>query len=243
MALFTDSTINTLEDLTAHDSGVLDVSGIERIDLTKKLGLAQEELAVELTGLLAGLESLEPVVVTTPLRLWHAFQSLALVYRDAYHNQLNDRYKGKRDEYTALAKWAKDKLMETGVGMAFNPVPKAHPPELTYIAGPPAGATYFACVSWLNAQAQEGAASDWRSLTVPDGNTLSVQPAQAPSSATGWNVYVGLSPETLCLQNATPLGLAEAWLQEAAVSTTGRPPGTGQIPNYLRELPRILQRG
>ena len=33
MSLFTDSTISTMEDLAAHDSGILDVASTEGIDL------------------------------------------------------------------------------------------------------------------------------------------------------------------------------------------------------------------
>src|SRR5574340_877720 len=109
MALFTDGTMTSLEDLTAQDSGLLGVVGPEGIDTTKKLSLAQEELGVELAALLprAGV-GLENVVVTSPLRLWHVFKTLELVYRDAYHSQLNDRYRGKWETYRDLAKWASE---------------------------------------------------------------------------------------------------------------------------------------
>ncbi len=46
------------------------------------------------------------VVVTPPLKLWHMFLSLEMVYRDAYNSQLNDRYAGKRDEFHGMVKWA-----------------------------------------------------------------------------------------------------------------------------------------
>ena len=39
------------------------------------------------------------VVVTPPLKLWHTFRTLEMVYGDAYNSQLNDRYAGKRDEF------------------------------------------------------------------------------------------------------------------------------------------------
>jgi hypothetical protein len=64
-------------------------------------------------------------VVTPPLQLWHVFQTLMLVYQDAYFNQLNDRYKGKRDQFQQLAKWAMDKLIQTGIGIVADPIPQA----------------------------------------------------------------------------------------------------------------------
>src|SRR5690242_2816865 len=132
MSLFTDGSIASLEDLKAQDSGVMDTAGTEGIDLTGKLALAQEEIGVELQVLLPRLGTgasecggLAKVVVTSPLRLWHVFHTLSMVYRDAYNNQLNDRYKGKWDQYRQLARWAEERLLETGVGMAADAVPRA----------------------------------------------------------------------------------------------------------------------
>jgi hypothetical protein len=74
---------------------------------------------------------LNNIVVTPPLQLWHVFQTLTLVYQDAYFNQLNDRYKGKRDQFQQLAKWAMDKLIQTGIGIVADPISQALPPQLT----------------------------------------------------------------------------------------------------------------
>ena len=114
MALFTDGAISSIEDLTGHDTQLLNVANVEGIDVTRKLALAQEELGVEVAGLLGrrcyratgAPPAIEQVVVTPPLKLWHVFRTLEMVYRDAYHSQLNDRYAGKRDEYREMAKWA-----------------------------------------------------------------------------------------------------------------------------------------
>ncbi len=48
MALFTDGTITTLEDLAAHESGILELAAGEGIDLAAKLRIAQEDIGVEL---------------------------------------------------------------------------------------------------------------------------------------------------------------------------------------------------
>ena len=243
MALFTDGTISTTEELAAHDAQVLDVASTEGIDLTRKLSLAQDEMAAEMMTLLPEAERLDHVVVTTPLRLWHAYLTLALVYRDAYNNQLNDRYGGRRDEYKALAKWAASKLIETGVGMVEAPLPKANPPQLTFVSGTGTGATYYACVSWSDARGGEGAAGEWGAITVPEGNVLSVQPANQATSTVGWNVFLALAPESLSQQNEAPIAIGQPWLQNAAISTTGKPPASGQMADYVRALPRVLQRG
>src|SRR6476469_5312236 len=108
MALFTDGAVANIEALKGHDTQLLNVATVEDIDVTRKLALAHEEISVELaglleqamqSGLLAAPPSIDHVVVTTPLKLWHVFRTLEMVYRDAFNSQLNDRYAGKRDEY------------------------------------------------------------------------------------------------------------------------------------------------
>ena len=139
MGLFRDGTISTLEDLNAQDASVLDVAAAEGVDVTRKMALAQNEIGLELTAWLArpagydltpqpGGGSTDSVVVTPALLLWHAFRTLELVYRDAYNSQLNDRYRGRRDQYHDLAKSAAERLREAGIGIAVNPIAQAKQP-------------------------------------------------------------------------------------------------------------------
>jgi len=254
MALFTDG-VSTIQDLASQDSSVLSTAQNENIDLNQKLQLAQQELGIELTTLLQRSNTydwqfwLQPnpqlnnIVVTPPLQFWHVFQTLTLVYQDVYYNQLNDRYKAKRDQFHQLAKWALAKLIETGLGIVADPVPQATSPELTSVTGGQAALTCYVSVSWLNVANQEGQASSPNSLMLAAGNTLVVRPVNQPANATGWNVYVGLSPTTLALQNSVSLALDEVWVQASPVSTLGQTPSTGQAPDYLRALTRVIQRG
>jgi hypothetical protein len=254
MALFTD-VISTIQDLMVQDSSVLATAQAENIDLNQKLELAQQELGIELTTLLQRSNThdwqfwLQPdlqlnnIVVTPPLQLWNVFQTLTLVYQDAYFNQLNDRYQGKRDQFQQLAKWAMDKLIQTGLGIVSDPIPQAAPPQLTSIPGGQPAMTYCARVSWLNVEGEEGQASNPSSLTTAAGNALVAQPVNQPANATAWNVYVGLSATAMALQNTQPMTLGQIWVQAGPVSTLGQAPGNGQAPDYLRALPRLIQRG
>jgi hypothetical protein len=254
MALFTDG-ISTIQDLAAQDSFVLATAQAENIDLSQKLTLAQQQVGIELTTLLQRSDTydwqfwLQPeiqlnnIVVTPPLQLWQVFQTLTLVYQDAYFNQLNDRYKGKRDQFQQLAKWAMDKLIQTGIGIVSDPIPQAAPPQLTSIPGGEPAMTYFASVSWLNVENEEGQASGPSTLNVAAGFVPVAQPVNQPPNATAWNVYAGLSPTVMALQNTTPLALDQVWVQAAPITTLGQPPGSGQAPDYLRALPRVIQRG
>src|SRR5262249_36673787 len=134
MALFTDGPVSGILDLAARDTQLLNVASMEGIDVTQKIALAQDELGLEITAMLnrtnyvdqrfwlAPQPDLGSVVVTPALKMWHSLRSLELVYADAYSNQLNDRYAGKRDQFHEMAVWARDHLVDAGIGMATCPV-------------------------------------------------------------------------------------------------------------------------
>src|SRR5258708_19776312 len=96
------------------------------------------------------------VVVSPQMKRWHALHALAVVYRDAYNNQLNDRYKNKWEEYRQLARGARERTLEFGIGLVAEPVPRAGTPVLGATAGTLAGTIYYAQVSWVSAAGQEG---------------------------------------------------------------------------------------
>jgi len=227
--------------------------------VTQKLFLAQDELALELNALLTRLSyvdqlfwlapqpNLGSVVVTPALKLWHTFRSLEMVYSDAYNSQLNDRYAGKRDQFHLRAKWAYDTLVMAGIGVASVPVPRAAIPTVTAAAAPAPGtplpdATYYATVAWVNAAGEAGASAVPATIATT-GSSLLVQPAGAPpKTAAGWNVYVGTGPDSMALQNGSPIAIGQTWLQPATLAA-GPPPGPGQSPSYLKPVPRVIQRG
>jgi hypothetical protein len=248
MALFTDGIITSTEELAAQDSSVMTVAATEGIDLSQKARLAQEELGIELLTLLprAGCsEELAGVVVTGALRLWHAFHTLELVYRDAYNSQLNDRYKGRWEEYQKLAKWASSRLLQTGVGMVTDPVQRAGKPLLSTVAGAEGAEerTYYARTAWVNAAGEEGSPSEWALANVPAGFGLVVEAAGPPQNATGWNLYVGEAEDAMFRQNSGPIPVGAGYTLSGEAPGTGLPPGDGQQPRFLRAVPRILQRG
>jgi hypothetical protein len=254
MALFTDGPISCIEDLTAQDSQLHNVASVERIDVTQKIAIAQEQVAMDLlTALnrfgyvdqliwLAPQPKLDRVVVTPPLKLWHTARSLELVYSDAYNSQLNDRYAGKRDQFHTLAKWAYEKLIEIGVGITAQPVPRAAMPVVTAFPGALADGLYYVTMAWVNAGGEEGEAATETAISTTS-STFLVGTATAPQTASGWNVFAGASPDAMFGQNTSLLTLGETWEQPAALVQTGALPGKGQKPTYLQALPRVLQRG
>ena len=253
MALFTDGPISSIDDLSGYDSQLMQTAGAEGIDVTRKLALAQEDLAMSLTAQLEKMRladdysrptrGLERVAVTPALKRWHSYHTLETVYADAYNNQLNDRYAGKRDQFHLLAVEARMQLGEIGVGMVFNPVRQAATPTVTAASGATlAAGTYFVTSAWTNHAGEDGAAAAPADITLT-GGTFQVTPGSAPANATGWNIYVGRTPDQMFRQNQSPLGGAAVWQQPGAPATTGRMAGTGQEPNYLQLVPNVIQRG
>jgi hypothetical protein len=241
MALFTDGLISTVEDLTAIDSQLLDVASTEGLDITRKLEAAQEEIQVELETLLDRWR-IKQVVTTTALRIYHTYRTLEAVYADAYNGQLNDRYAGKRDQFHRKAKWAYDKLLQSGVAIAADPVPRASTPLVIPAAGSLGDGTYYVTMTWLNAAGEEGGAATPATFDTVS-SSLMVEPGPAPENAKGWNVYIGAAPDSMTLQNANAIAVGNAWLQPGPLLPGGRPPGQGQVASYVQGTPRRIPRG
>jgi hypothetical protein len=169
--------------------------------------------------------------------------TLEIVYRDAFNNQLNDRYQAKFQEYRELSRNAREHTLRFGIGIALSPIPKAQTPTLSFVAGLLPATTYYVQVSWLNALGQEGAASDLTTLDSPAGSLPVVQAVNPPANATGWNVFVGLTDLTLMQQNNAPLGVGGSFTLAGAGVVAGRTPGNGQIPDVYIVGGPLLRRG
>jgi len=195
MALFNDGPISDAADLQQYENGILSVASTESIDLGAKIALAQEDVANEVLLFLlrrpllryCSMEfrrsiGVSDVVVTLPLQQWHIHRTLALIYRDAYYNQLNDRYEGKWNEYEQLATASEQTYFQIGVGLVANPVPMAPLPALSSAAGTAAGNTFYVAVTWVNAMGDEGAPSDFAQLGTSDGQQLIVSVGGMPQN-------------------------------------------------------------
>ena len=241
MALFTDGPISSIEDLTAIDSQLLEVASTEGLDATRKLAAAQEEIQIEVEGLIERWR-ITQVIVTPALRIYHTYRTLELIYADAYNSQLNDRYAGKRDQYHRKAKWAYDKLLQSGIAIALDPVPRALPPDVTTAPGGLPDGVYYITSTWLNAAGEEGQPAVPVTIETTSSSVM-VNPGVPPSNAHGWNVYVGAAPDRMTLQNANAIATSASWLQPGSLLPGGRLAGTGQSTNYVQPVARVLLRG
>lgn len=255
MALFTDGPISSAQDLQEHDSSVLTVASAEGINLAVKVTLAQQDVGNELMLFLfrraqfrddqpyfGPRPGLAQVVVTEALQQWHILMTLALVYRDAYYNQLNDRYQGKWNEYQQLARTSSRKYFELGVGVVAEPIPMAPTPELSSVAGSGVEQTYYLAATWVSAAGEEGAPGADATLATGAGEVLVATVAGAPPIAVGWNVYVGLSPMALSRQNDTLLAVSNSWTSTGTL-TAGVPATTGQQPDWFIVDRHFMNRG
>ncbi|MBM3810480.1 MAG: hypothetical protein FJW20_02475 [Acidimicrobiia bacterium] len=255
MALYTDSNITGFSDLQAYDSAVLEVARIEGVDLTSKIAVADQEIALELQAFLlqqtggpsaalhGGGFGLHQVVVTPGLQQWHTLRTLALVYGDVYNSQLNDRYLGKWNQFVALAKQTSEMLFLTGVGIRVQPLSRASSPSLTPVAGTLTPGTYVIGIAWRNHFGEHGAPSLPVTLEIAEGQTVMATPPLKPSGAVSYDVYAGLTEASLSLQTVTPVAAENSWTMPPGGLIEGDTPSPGQTPDRFIRRHRTLQRG
>ena len=236
----TDGSPNTTEDLRVYESAILDVVHLEAIDLEVKLGLATEEIAEDVLDFLLDHAGADPqavgrrgrgvsdVVVTRQMKRWHAVHTLEILYRDAFNNQMNDRYQPKFREYRELSRNARERTFHFGVGVAQTLIPQAPPPVMSAVAGLIPQTVYYVRVSWVGASGQEGLPSGVTTYDAPAGSLPVVQMPDPPAVATGFNVYLGLIPDGLAVQNSTPVPVGQTFTLEETGLAAGRGPGDGQ---------------
>jgi hypothetical protein len=254
MALFIDGPANSVDGLADEDSGLLETAQTCGIKVDGKLRLAWEEMHSDLylwldrpkgavDFVLNPAYRVDQIVVSDPLRRWERMSALANVYRDGYFSQLVDRYQAKWDEYTALTRNARETLIATGLDLVTDPIRKAASPMLGDTAGAGTGGMFYASVAWLNAAGDEGQAADAASITTPAGRYMTVSAVDAPSNATGFNVYAGATPYSMTLQNTAALAPGSVYTYVPGATSTGRGPGRGQKAQFKRRLARTILRG
>jgi hypothetical protein len=262
MMLLTDGSPNTPEDLRVYESAILDVSHTEMINLDTKLRLATEEISQIVLNILLDqstvasggeatrrLRGVSDVVVTRQLKRWHALYTLAIFYRDAYNDQLNDRYLAKWNEYLLLARGAKEITTQYGIGLVTTPVPEAGTPVVGSVPGLLAAASYYVRITWVSATGAEGNPSAATAFEAPTASLLTVTNGaglfgrSVPAVAAGFNVYIGLTDGSTTLQNAAPIAIGQTFTEAATGLIAGVAAGMGQAPDTYITGGSVLRRG
>lgn len=235
MALLVDGDLNRIEDLKAQDSSVLDVASSEGIDLEAKLNLAWQEIQAEVESFLVqeGGATVEQVAVSMACRAWHVWKTLEAVYRDAFFSQLNDRYGQRWRHWATLAEQQRVRVFDMGLKVVSQPMPRPVDVEVEVTAGNLPAGSYWLQAAFVSEGGAESAPSRVRALGAvgPHGLTVRVPGTLA------WNLYAGLAPGQVTLQNAEPVAAGEAWVMPETGLVTGRAAGTGQVPD--RTVARI----
>jgi hypothetical protein len=255
--LLTDGCPNTPEDLRVYESAILDVSNEEMINLDTKLKLATEEISEIVLNILLDhsnvatggdvmrrARGVSDVVVTRQMKRWHALYTLAIFYRDAYNNQLNDRYLAKWNEYLLLARQAKETTMQYGIGLVTTPIPQAPTGVVAAVPGLLPATVYYVQVSWISATGAEGTPSRATAFEAPVASLVTVMNgAPVPSIATAFNVYIGLTDCTTTLQNASPIAIGGTFTEASLGLVAGVAAPSGQLPDYYITGGSVLRRG
>jgi len=242
VALVTDGMISTLEDLLALDSAILETSVCEKIDLSKKLRVAEQTVQLELAVFLLRAQNqngssgpgvdLGNVVVTNPLRRWHALRTLSEFYSDAYNSQFNDRYLGKWKHYSKLTRETSDLLFDYGVGITGDPVPRPSKPKVEAVGAGGLVTQYYVQTAWRGRLGAAGALSEMVVFSSPNGELLAVEAGSAPAGVTGFLVYVGEAPDALTLQTAVAVATGGTWFLPVSGLVDGAAPPDDQRPDY-----------
>jgi hypothetical protein len=258
MALLTDAEIVTLEDIQPYETNVVSVLTTYGIDADNKIQLATEAVSEQLllhllkSGLsdpqhaarrLLGVSS---VVLTGPLQRWLCLETLAEIYNEAYNVQLNDRFKGKWQQYREQTATARQFVWQYGVGVVFKPLPKPQAPLAAVQTGSLQNSELLIQVAWTDIDGNEGALSPVAAILIPDQSSIAVSTIEgvsgAPPSAVGWNVYVAQVGADPTRQNNAPIPIGSVWVAPDIGLIAGPAPRDGQEPDYYvfdqRRLPR-----
>ena len=191
--------------------------------------------------------TLSNVVVMAPLHRWMCYQVLAQAFSEAYSVQLNDRFKSKWNEYTALSQEAERSFYDLGIGVVRRPLPEPGAPSVSIISGPAPAGLIVVQVAWTDSNGFESSLSEYNPVALTDGSSIVVgmsEPAgQVPASAVGWNVYIGANGGDPSRQNLTPIDINTAWLLPNEGFLSGPAPMNGQQPEWYITDPQRLQRG
>jgi hypothetical protein len=259
MALFTDKSVITLDDLLPYEVTLVQIASPHGINVDTKINLASSAVGDKLMlWLLDGRISdpqfatrrqigLSTVVVTPSLRRWLSFESLSRFFAEAYNMQLNSRFQGKWVEYQQESDTARDLVTRDGVGIVYHPLPEPAMPSVTLGAGTLAAQSLFVQTAWVDANGSESAVSPVNGLLLTDSSGITVAMtetgSQIPPAATGWNVYLSSSQTGPALQNSAPLTIGANWSLPSSGVVGGPVPTGGQVPDLYIPISNRIRRG
>jgi hypothetical protein len=254
--LFTDGYPARAEDLRIFESNIYEVASVEGIDLDAKLEAAAEEIGDQIMAFLLQPGSGDPqastrrwmglsnLVVTPAMRRWHGLHTLAMTFRDAFHNQVSERYRESWRHYVTAAAEARAVLFGIGLGFVSNPLARPGKPAVEAGNGTLPAGVYVIKIAWVNGKGQVSAPSEPTAIELTaQGAPVVVRPEHAPNDAVGWHVYVGEMGGDLRQQNIETISLASSWTASSGSLLQGEYPGSGQFADVYITASRVTPRG
>lgn len=259
MALFTDASVVTLDDLQKFETSLTQVASSHGINVDTKINLSLSAIGDKLMLWLLSISASDPqwlnrrllglstVVVTPTLRRWICFDALSRFFAEAYNVQLNTRFQGKWTEYQNEAANAERMMFMSGLGIVFKPLPKPAMPLLSIEDGSAPAESIFVQTGWTDALGNESAVSPVNGQILSGAAGIAVAMAEgavnAPAAAAGWNVYASTTQNNLTRQNNAPISLGSTWQLPASGLVAGPGPIDGQLPNVYVALSHEIKRG
>ncbi len=254
MAMPLDGPPSTIEDLSARDSDLSNVSVSEGINLTAKLRLAAADIGLAVESMLRSMlpsygtilhcfPALRNIAVTPQLKLWHTYAALRLVYQDLYFSRMNDRYQAKLNLYRDEEARTLDDLRTLGLGVVFDPLLQALAPQIGSVQTGDAGGTMYVGVTFVNPRGEQGLMSVPIEVDTQDNTAATVTIIALADNAVGWNLYAGVSPAELARQNSETLDPPASFTLAPGRLAAGPQPGSGQQANILYPVPSRILRG
>lgn len=259
MALFTDASVVTLDDLQAFETSLTQVASSHGINVDTTINLSLSAIGDKLMLWLLSVRASDPqwlnrrllglstVVVTPTLRRWICFDALSRFYAEAYNVQLNTRFQGKWTEYQNEASTAERMVFMSGLGVVYQPLPQPAMPLVSIEDGTAAADSIFVQTAWTDALGNESALSPVNGQILSGAAGVAVAMAEgvvnAPGSAAGWNVYVSTTQNNLTRQNNAPISIGSTWQLPASGLVVGLQSIDGQIPNLYVTLSYQIKRG
>lgn len=257
MALFTDASIVTLDDLLEYENTLVQVSSSHNIDVDTKISLAIASVGDKLLLWLMNMGPADPqwlqrrhlglstIVVTSPLQRWLCFDSLMRFFAEAYNLQLNTRFQGKFSEYHKLSADAASMMFSSGIGVVYAALPQPALPIVTVSYGTFPAEVIFVQTAWTDKSGNESSLSPINGTVLNTASTITVAMAgnTAPAAAVGWNVYASTRESNLTRQNRFPIAIGATWQLPLSGLLIGTIPSNGQQPNIYLRLAKELQRG
>jgi hypothetical protein len=244
MALLEDEGWVRIEDLAEEDSGILELSQREGVDLAAKIRLAVSDVRAEADSFLRAhsVYSSANGVVDWQVRRWAIHQSLSSAYRDAYFQQLNDRYGSKWKLYVQQAKDAREQCLTQGIGVVLQPLPRPRAPEATLLTGLHGPRSYWFAITWTGANGQTSTLGEPRLVQTTGLHQVRVESGQSSPPGAKWHIYAGSGPGEMTRQTSEALPAEGAWLVPEEGLVEGDEAPQGQRADQTVRRRRLLGR-